>query len=334
MEDTFDVAPRRRQGGGVVEMKKPSKMLQVANKLVPALLAASAVTGAVGILNHASGAENDNGVRTELIPHTGTPPEETDQLENTHPEAAPTDHNFFDLIFHDLNDTQKAQAREEVDMFKGRILSKTGYEHEHLAMPMKYRVQIEQTAKAYGISENTLRGLVSIENGGGEDVTNKISGARGVAQFLESTGRQYGLTINSTTDERTNPGKSIAAAGSYLEQSKALFGNDEGIALWSYHAGVGNVYKALRAYFIDVNHVDIGDYSGAITANNPLARELIESDAKKLIAQDHLDVFKLLKNQAVHDKVLSGLDDYSDTYVFQIAALNEIMKEHASAVKE
>ena len=62
-------------------------------------------------------------------------------------------------------------------------------------MPIKYYAQIEQSAKAYGISVNTLLGLISIENGGGEAVLNKDSGALGVAQFLPDTARQYGLHV-------------------------------------------------------------------------------------------------------------------------------------------
>jgi hypothetical protein len=342
MEDAQDnVMPRWQPkpggGGGVVEITNDTpKAIKVASKVLPVVLGASALTGAAGVLNHAKGAESDNGVKVEFIPSATTPSADTNSLttEITHPEISIEKSDLFDTVFHDLNDTQKKQAREEVDMFKGRIIAKTGYEQEHLAMPIKYYAQIEQSAKAYGISVNTLLGLVSIENGGGEAVLNKDSGALGVAQFLPETARQYGLHVNSEFDERTNAPKSIAAAANYLEDSKQLFGDEEGIALWSYHAGAGNVYRALRVYFQDVNHVDIGDYAGAIVANDPKAREHTEAKAKELIKKDKLDVFKLLNNKAVHDQVLAGLEDYTETYVPQIVALNEIMKDHINSQKD
>lgn len=324
-----------RQGGGVVEMTNDTpKAVKVVSKVLPVVLGASALAGAAGVLNQAQGEENDNGVHVELTANPEITTAEINSPEATYQEELTVNNSLFDLVFHDLNEIQRKQAREEVDMFKGRILAKAGYEQEHLAMPIKYYAQIEQSAKAYGISTETLLGLISIENGGGEAVLNKDSGALGVAQFLPDTARQYGLHVNSEFDERTNAPRSIAAAANYLEDSKQLFGDEEGIALWSYHAGAGNVYKALRVYFMDVNHIDIGDYAGAIVANDPKAREHTEAKAKELIKQDKLDVFKLLKNKAVHDQVLVNLEDYTETYVPQIVALNEIMKDHMNSHKD
>lgn len=237
--------------------------------------------------------------------------------------------SLFDTVFHDLDEKQLQEAQELVGMFKEKIAAKSDYEKAHREIPLKYKSQIEQTAKAYGLSEDMLLGIIAIENGGGTDVTNKYSGARGVAQFLPDTARQYGLRVNENFDERTDPVKSIAAAGKYLEDHKDLFGGDEGLTIWSYHAGVGNVFNAMRVYFLDTYNEDIGSYSGAIVANDAQARLEVETKALELMEKDKLSFYKLASNAAVKEKVIANLDDFSETYVPQVVALRQLEEEKA-----
>lgn len=157
---------------------------------------------------------------------------------------------------------------------------------------------------------------------------NESSGAIGVAQFLPDTARQYGLIVNDVIDQRTDPVLSIDAAGRYLRDHKALFAGDEGLTVWSYHAGVGNVFRAMRVYFIDKYGEDIGDYAQTIVDDDPRAREKVEADAHKMMKKDKLDIHKLLSNQAVQEKVTSGLDDYSASYPPSVVAAVELLHEH------
>lgn len=70
-------------------------------------------------------------------------------------------------------------------------------------------------------------------------------GASGLWQFMPSTGRLYGLEINSLVDERRDPVKSTEAACRYLKNLHSLFG-DWNLAIASYNCGPGNVNKAIR----------------------------------------------------------------------------------------
>ena len=96
----------------------------------------------------------------------------------------------------------------------------------------KYDMPLELTAMA--VIESALN-------------TKAVSRARakGMWQFMYSTARRYGLTINSYVDERFDPIASADAAARYLRDSYLIFG-DWNLAIASYNCGAGNVNKAIR----------------------------------------------------------------------------------------
>lgn len=242
--------------------------------------------------------------------------------------------SLIDEVFHDLTPQQQQEAYAWVDMFRERIAAKPGYEKEHRMIPQQYKEEIKKTADVYGISEEMLYGIIAIENGGGPAVENKGSGALGVAQFLPETARQYGLIVGQNEDQRKVPELSIDAAGKYLRDHRALFNGDVGLTMWSYHAGVGNVYNAMRTYFLDEYDTDIGSYSDAIVADDARARENVEVKARELMLKDKLSFFKLVTNEAVKTEVIAHLHDYSETYVPSILAILKLEEERADEVHD
>lgn len=71
------------------------------------------------------------------------------------------------------------------------------------------------------------------------------SGARGLWQFMYTTGKMYDLEVNSYVDERCDPYLETEAACQLLQSLYSMFG-DWQIVLAAYNAGPGTVNKAIR----------------------------------------------------------------------------------------
>ena len=90
-------------------------------------------------------------------------------------------------------------------------------------------------------------------------------GATGLWQFMYSTGRLYGLEVNSYVDERSDPLMATAAASAYLKDLHERLG-DWDLALAAYNSGPGNVAKAIRRSGGRQNYWNIRGYLPRETA--------------------------------------------------------------------
>lgn len=88
-----------------------------------------------------------------------------------------------------------------------------------------------------------LRAMAIIESALRYDALSH-AGAAGLWQFMPSTGRSYGLEINSLVDERYDPLKATRAACRFLKDLYGTFG-DWQLAIAAYNCGQGNVTRAM-----------------------------------------------------------------------------------------
>ena len=107
-----------------------------------------------------------------------------------------------------------------------------------------YFPMIEDIFDSYGLPAE-LKYMAVIESALNPNAVNRRSGATGLWQFMYSTGRMYGLTINSVVDERRDPIKSTHAAARYIKDLYNLY-HDWILVIAAYNCGPGNVNKAIR----------------------------------------------------------------------------------------
>ncbi len=106
-----------------------------------------------------------------------------------------------------------------------------------------YFPMIEDILDYYGLPVE-LKYMAVIESALNPNAVSR-AGATGLWQFMYSTGRMYGLTINSVVDERRDPVKATHAAARYLKDLYGIY-NDWILVIAAYNCGPGNVNKAIR----------------------------------------------------------------------------------------
>ena len=112
----------------------------------------------------------------------------------------------------------------------------------YLKRATRYFPIIEPILEKNGVPDD-FKYLCVTESG----LRNAVSpaGAEGFWQFLESTGKSYGLVVNSEIDERYDLEKSTQAACEYLKDAKRKFGTWT-LAAASYNVGQGRLNKSLK----------------------------------------------------------------------------------------
>jgi membrane-bound lytic murein transglycosylase D len=113
-----------------------------------------------------------------------------------------------------------------------------------LGMMDYYFPMIEDIFDANGLPSE-LKYMAVIESALNPNAVNRYSGATGLWQFMFSTGRLYGLTINSLVDERRDPVKATQAAARYIKDLYNIY-NDWILVIAAFNCGPGNVNKAIR----------------------------------------------------------------------------------------
>jgi soluble lytic murein transglycosylase-like protein len=177
-------------------------------------------------------------------------------------------------------DAGSADAQSTISEEMAFVSSRDAYPAS-LGVVEQYADEIKSAAAEYGVPQDVAIGVALLENGG--SVTAKSSaGALGIYQLMPATAKNLGLTVTSKQDDRKDPEKSIDAGVSYLAGNYDKLG-DWGLATWAYHAGVGNVAKAVKIYASERGTTlagisDFGELKQYIQSHN-LTADMVLSDS-------------------------------------------------------
>ena len=130
-------------------------------------------------------------------------------------------------------------VRNTINTYVERYPDMTG---RILGLARYYFPMVEDALLAAGLPIE-LRALPIIESALQATAVSR-AGAVGLWQFMPSTGKSYGLEINSLVDERRDPVRATAAACLFLKELYQIFG-DWTLAIAAYNCGPGNVSKAI-----------------------------------------------------------------------------------------
>lgn len=127
-----------------------------------------------------------------------------------------------------------------IDRYSGRLRRSVSI---MLGAQNFYMPTFEEALESYGLPLE-LKYLPVIESALNPNAVSRV-GATGLWQFMLTTGKQYGLEVNSLVDERRDPVRASYAAAHYLRDLYKIFG-DWNLVIAAYNCGPDNINKAIH----------------------------------------------------------------------------------------
>ena len=176
-----------------------------------------------------------------------------------------------------------------------------GFIERSLSRSGKYMPMIQKALSEANMPED-LAYLVIVESGFSPKAKS-YAGARGLWQFMPSTGKRYGLRMNYWVDERCDPEKSTRAAIGYLKDLYAEFKSWK-LVLAAYNGGEGRVRRAIK-------HCGTNDF-GEIASSDRLHRQ----------TQEYVPRFEAATIVAKYPEKFGFYINYKDPLLFDKVVIN------------
>ena len=177
-------------------------------------------------------------------------------------EMAPADDGIAGSFNFDFTSAQP--VKQFIGYFargRGRATMEAG-----LQRSVRFREMAERIFKEEGVPTDLIW-LAQVESGWNPYALSSAN-AKGIWQFVPSTGSRFGLAQTYWVDERSNPEKSTRAAARYLKFLANRYNQSWSLALAAYNTGEGNVDSAItRSGSRDFWRLHNGGYMAQETRN-------------------------------------------------------------------
>src|SRR3990167_2426523 len=224
-----------------------------------------------------------------------------------------------------LSNADRARVEQKIGEMKKVIEENPSFEGMKNVLSNHAQSLIELSQK-FGINPEIVLSVCLIENGGAEKMVSP-AGAMWEMQvmpdLLSTKLDQRGMTreeFDALSDrEKGDLLREIGVEN--LSDMYKLFG-DWGLAVWAYHGGQGNVYRALKIYFEAEFDADSLPSGGFLELKN-YYRKKIEAARE---SDKGFNFFILLNDERVKNEI-SDLEDETELYTLKVAAANQIINE-------
>lgn len=140
-----------------------------------------------------------------------------------------------------MDDNESVQKWVRYFTGKGR-----GYMSQYLSRSARYLPMMKNVLRENGLPEDLV--YIALIESGFSPRAHSHANAVGYWQFIRSTGKRYGLHLDSFIDERRDPVLSTRAAAEYFKTLYNMFGSWH-LAMASYNVGEGRVKRAVTRYY-------------------------------------------------------------------------------------
>lgn len=222
---------------------------------------------------------------------------------------------------HDLPLTVNAAVLQYLNYFqtpRGRKI----IEHS-LARAGRYQAMVKQVLKEEGLPQDLM--YLPLPESGYQPRALSRKGARGLWQFMPSTGRLYGLEINRWEDERMDPVASTRAAAEHLRDLYQIF-HDWYLVLAAYDTGPLNVARAIertgyadfwQLYKMNAFVAETKNYVPIMLAMTMVAKDpslygVVVSDPEKPLRTDSFEPGRQIDLRLVADAIGVKVEELED----------------------
>lgn len=234
----------------------------------------------------------------------------------------------FELVYPYINSQERKYLAE--DQRQTQILVLKSFDVEQFRQIREFEPLTRESASNYRVPEELMLGLVAWESKGdpkAESFQDKPweERARGLTQIMVPMAKSLGLHVEKGEgDERYKPEKVLPLTAQELRKNFEVRWGNWGFAVWEWHVGTAQIYKALKLYIYETYGENLASPIDEVKSSQEVEQLVLAF--KNKIAEKQINLHRLFKNNNVKEMFSGPLWDQTDQYVPRILAAADVYR--------